>query len=118
MRKQGQQYEEIAKSYLKNRGLSPICDNFNCRVGEIDLIMKDNNSLVFIEVKQRANNDFGGAISAVTPAKQRRIIKTAMVYCQSKHINFEQQACRFDVVAITGSIEPYQFQWVKNAFPN
>ncbi len=118
MRAQGQKCEQIAKTYLLKQGLLEICDNFTSRVGEIDLIMLDNECIVFIEVKQRTSNNFGGAINAVTVKKQQRIIKTAMFYCQVNHINFEQLACRFDVVAMTGLNEPYQIQWVKSAFPN
>jgi len=87
-------------------------------MGEIDLIMDDCNTLVFVEVKQRSSPNFGGPLAAVTLKKQQRIIKSAMYYCMTNNINFEQQACRFDVVAITGNNSPYEIQWVKNAFPN
>lgn len=118
MREQGLFFEQVAKDYLVKNGLVLYVENFNCRTGEIDLIMDDHNTLVFIEVKQRANSNFGGALAAVTAKKQQRIIKSAMYYCLTKNINFEQQACRFDVVAITGDCPPYDIQWVKNAFPN
>mgnify|MGYP000170996832 CR=1 FL=1 len=118
MRTQGTFFEQIAKEYLLNSHLALETENFNCKLGEIDLVMTDGNTMVFVEVKQRANNHYGGALAAVTPKKQQRIIKSAMFYCQTKNINFEQQACRFDVVAITGGSPPYQIQWVKNAFPN
>ena len=117
MRQLGQKFEQQAKKYLENSGLVPICDNFTTRVGEIDLIMSDNNTLVFIEVKYRATNNFGGALVAVSTSKQRKIIKAAMFYCLSNNINFEHVASRFDVVAITGSSEPFQIEWVKSAFP-
>lgn len=118
MRKQGQKFEQRAKNYLKNLGLVPVCDNFNTKVGEIDLIMSDNNILVFIEVKYRASASFGGAIAAISSSKQQKIIKAAMYYCLVNNINFEHVASRFDVVAITGSHEPFDIQWVKNAFPS
>lgn len=118
MRAQGTAFEQIAKEYLQNSKLKHIEANFHCKVGEIDLIMLEQNTLVFVEVKQRSSVSFGGALSAVTLKKQQRIIKSAMLYCQSKNINFEQQAIRFDVVAITGAKPPYEIQWVKNAFPN
>lgn len=118
MRTRGTVFEQMAKEYLQNNGLKPICENFNCKVGEIDLIMWQGNTLVFVEVKQRAGSSFGGALAAVTAKKQHRIVKSAMFYCQIQKINFEQQACRFDVVAITGGRPPYEIQWVKNAFPN
>lgn len=118
MRTQGAAFEQMAKEYLQRNKLKHICENFNCKVGEVDLIMQQGNTLVFVEVKQRANKHFGGALAAVTHKKQQRIIKSAMFYCQKEKINFEQQACRFDVVAITGDKPPYEIQWVKNAFPN
>ena len=117
MREQGNKFEQIAKTHLQNHGLVAICDNFSCRVGEIDLIMSDNKTLVFVEVKQRASEAFGGALAAISAAKQNRIIKSAMLYCQLNNINFEQQASRFDVVAITGSAEPLKIEWIKHAFP-
>ena len=117
MRKQGQMFEQFAKNYLENRGLVPVCDNFNSRIGEIDLIMLDNNVLVFVEVKFRSSNSFGGAIAAISASKQQKIIKTAMFYSLTKSINFEHTASRFDVVAITGASEPLDIQWIKNAFP-
>ena len=117
MRKQGQKFEQLAKLHLKNRGLVPVCDNFNSSGGEIDLIMLDNNVLVFIEVKFRTNNSFGGALAAVSLSKQQKIIKTAMFYCLTNNLNFEHTASRFDVVAITGSKEPFDIEWIKNAFP-
>jgi len=118
MRSQGSAFEQMAKEYLLRHNLNYICENFNCKVGEIDLIMSQGDCLIFVEVKQRANNNYGGALSAVTAKKQQRIIKSAMFYCTKHKINFEQQACRFDVVAITGASPPYEIQWVKNAFPN
>jgi len=118
MRAQGSAFEQIAKEYLQNHKLRYICENFTCKVGEIDLIMSHDNSLIFVEVKQRANNHYGGALAAVTIKKQQRIIKSAMFYCQQQNINFEQQACRFDVVAITGTSAPYEIEWVKSAFPD
>jgi len=117
MRKQGQKFEQLAKKHLKNRGLVPVCDNFNSSGGEIDLIMLDNNVLVFIEVKFRTSSGFGGALAAVSLSKQQKIIKTAMFYCLTNNLNFEHTASRFDVVAITGSKEPFDIEWIKNAFP-
>ena len=118
MRAQGQKFEQMAKTHLQKRGLVPVCDNFNARVGEIDLIMSDNETLVFVEVKYRASTKFGGAIASVSATKQKKIIKTAMYYCLVNDLNFEHVAIRFDVVAITGAIAPFELQWVKNAFPN
>jgi len=118
MRAQGSVFEQVAKEYLLGYKLNVVGENFNCKLGEIDLIMSHNDLLIFVEVKQRASDNFGGALAAVTAQKQRRIIKSAMFYCQKHHINFEQQACRFDVVAITGTCPPYKIQWVKNAFPD
>jgi len=118
MRKQGSFFEQVAKEHLLSQKHTLASENFSCKMGEIDLIMNDRNTLVFVEVKQRASPSFGGPLAAVTLKKQQRIIKSAMYYCLVNNINFEQQACRFDVVAITGNNPPYEIQWVKNAFPN
>lgn len=116
MRKRGQEFEAAAKTYLLQQGLESICDNFHCRLGEIDLIMSTGDVLVFVEVKYRASSRYGGAVAAVSTSKQRKLIKTANYYLHSNGINVYQQHCRFDVMAITGQLTNPQFEWFKNAF--
>lgn len=104
----GQAGEDRALDYLAAQGLTLVERNFRCKVGEIDLVMNDRGSLVFVEVRRRDGRDFGGAIASVTPAKQRRMVRAAQFYL----LRFRQlPPCRFDVVAIDGT----GLQWLRNA---
>ena len=108
----GQQYEQLAADYLQRKGLSLIAQNYQCKAGEIDLIMRDGQTLVFIEVKYRASTAFGGAAAAVTRAKQQKLLRACRWYLQQQRLS--DHACRLDVLAIEGQI-PYEYQWIKNA---
>lgn len=119
-REQGAFTEDLACQFLEAKGFKLIERNFNCRLGEIDLIMQDKNSLVFIEVRYRKNNHFGSGAESVTYSKQQKLIKTASLYLQ-QHSKLNACPARFDVVSITGSIESdnlnnIDFDWVSNAF--
>ena len=119
-REQGQYTESLACQYLENKGFKLIEKNFNCRLGEIDLIMKDNDSLVFVEVRYRRSNNFGSGAESVTANKQSKLIKTASLYLQ-KHDKYNKNPARFDIVSITGIIETNDinniyFDWIENAF--
>lgn len=107
---QGSTQEERACEYLQSEGLHLITQNFSCRMGEIDLIMQDKNSLVFVEVRYRANKQFGGSAASVTKGKQRKIIKTALFY-QQRHA--PKSNMRFDVIAIESDNE---IHWIPSAF--
>ena len=112
MNKLGQLYEKLALAYLQQQGLQLVQQNFQCKAGEIDLVMRDNNSLVFVEVKYRASSAFGGALAAVTKAKQQKLLRASRWYLQQH--NATNLACRLDVLAIEGQ-PPYQYNWIKNA---
>ncbi|MBC3881705.1 YraN family protein [Undibacterium sp. LX40W] len=103
----GDAAEERALVYLQAQGLQLVQRSFLCKGGEIDLIMRDAGFLVFVEVRQRADARFGGAIASVTAAKQKRLIHAAQIYLQGLRT---QPPCRFDLVAIEGE----QLQWLKN----
>jgi putative endonuclease len=105
---QGGACEQRALRYLKQQGLQLVESNFNCKVGEIDLIMRDGDSLVFVEVRQRADREHGGAAASITPAKQRRIIRAAQFYLLRHQ---PLPPCRIDVVAIDG----VELNWIRNA---
>ncbi len=112
----GNDYESLAETYLKKNGLNSIDRNFHSRFGEIDLIMMDQTTLVFTEVRFRKNADFGGALSSVTRNKQLKIVRTAEFFI-SKNRNYHSHNCRFDVVGIEKDKENnLQFNWIKNAF--
>ncbi len=73
----GTKAEDDALAFLQGQGLTPVTRNFRCRSGEIDLIMQDGNTLVFVEVRKRKNRLYGGAAASITPAKQQKLIKNA-----------------------------------------
>jgi len=108
---QGVKSEKRALAYLQEQGLSLLCQNYYCRFGEIDLIMLDQDTLVFIEVRYRKNSDFGGALASISKRKQGRIIKTAKHYLAQ----FENEPyCRFDAIAIDQQCTIPE--WIQNAF--
>ena len=119
-REQGEYTENLACQFLETKGFELIEKNFNCRMGEIDIIMKDKDSLVFVEVRYRKNNIFGSGAESITASKQSKLIKTASLYLQ-QHDKLNKYPARFDVVSITGFIETtnidnINFDWIKNAF--
>ncbi len=112
----GQVNETLAEEHLIQQGLKTLDRNFHSRFGEIDLIMRDQQTLVFVEVKYRKSAAFGGAISAISLQKQTKIRLCANYYLQQHGLNAYNTACRFDVVAIQASSTNTQITWLKNAF--
>ena len=105
----GTQAEQWAAQYLQQHGLKPVAQNYRSRFGEIDLIMQDGATLVFIEVRLRRNANFGGAAASIDARKQQRIIRTAQQYLAGlAHLPL----CRFDAVLM----DDHGMQWLKNAF--
>ena len=112
----GLEAEESCCDYLQKQGLTLIEKNFFCRFGEIDLIMKEDNTIVFFEVRYRKNDYYGGAIESVTPAKQKKVRSSVENYLQ---INTIRNNARIDVVAMTQDLanaSGFSFNWIKNAF--
>jgi len=107
---QGEMAEQLALNYLSQQGLQLRERNFRCRLGELDLIMTDKQTLVIVEVRFRKNNHYGSAAESVTVSKQSRIIAATQVYLSR---NQSDGAIRFDVVAISGDLV---INWIKNAF--
>ncbi len=111
LRRQGNKAEDQAANYLKEKGYKILARNFSCKMGEIDIIVQDaQKTLVFVEVKQRKTNLFGGGLAAVNKAKQRRITLTAAAYIKKTKINYS--ALRFDIITVTGGV----VQHYENAF--
>ena len=111
LRRQGNKAEDQATQYLKEKGYKILDRNFSCKVGEIDIIAQDTQkTLVFVEVKQRKTNLFGGGLAAVNKAKQRRITLTAAAYIKKTKINYT--ALRFDIITVTAGV----IQHYENAF--
>ena len=114
-RQQGSHWESKAESFLRRNGLKTLQKNFHGRIGEIDLVMLDGLTLVFVEVRFRSNTHFGSGADSVTPAKQRKIIQAAtrFLQCNRQH---RERPCRFDVVSIgTGAGRP-EMNWIRSAF--
>lgn len=117
--KQGEDAEAACCVYLKSQGLKLVNKNFNCRYGEIDLIMLDNKVLVFVEVRFRKNTHYGGGLESVTAVKQQKLRKTAELYLQQ---NRQYKNARFDVVSMAKNTQttlagqPYTYDWIPNAF--
>jgi putative endonuclease len=97
-REKGAQGEETARRYLQARGYHILVSNFRARTGEIDIIMKDRDEIVFVEVKSARSDTFGNPAEWVSAFKQRRIIRTSLVYVQAKGLT----ACpmRYDVITV------------------
>ncbi len=111
----GKQAEKKACRYLQRQGLKLLTKNYHSRFGEIDLIMQDNDTLIFIEVRCRQDNAQVSAAESVNFSKIQKIHKTAEHYL----IQFEQvPVCRFDVIAMTYNKKnsDYTIDWIKNAF--
>lgn len=111
----GKKYEKVALTYLRKSGLNLLEQNFHCRLGEIDLILKDCKTLVFVEVRYRKTQTRGTAIDTIHFYKQKKIIQTAKLYLLSKGLT-EQVACRFDVVGVFYQDSKLCCHWIKNAF--
>lgn len=112
----GSNAEGIAAEYLKKQGLILIASNYHSRMGEVDLIMQEDETVVFVEVRYRTSKKYGEAVETITYTKQNKIIKTAERFLQEKKWN-ERYPCRFDVVTIEPSHgEGTSINWLKNAF--
>lgn len=107
----GNAAEALAATYLQSFKLKLLDKNFRCPYGEIDLIMQDGNTLVFVEVRMRSSAIFGGALMSITPDKQEKLKRTAQRYMQLHG----EQACRFDVV-LMHAVDVNAVEWLKNAF--
>ena len=115
-RQQGSLTEEFAAQHLISQGLQLIDKNIHCRQGEIDLVMRDGATYVFVEVKYRKNNHFGGALAAVSYAKQQKIKHCVTFYLHQSGLNEYNTPCRCDVIALTGDIQQPEITWLQNAF--
>ena len=102
--------EEQAHQFLINKGLKPVCRNYRCKQGELDLIMTDHQTLVIIEVRFRQTDRYGSAVESVTRTKQSRIIAATQCYLSSQS---GDRPVRFDVIAISGN---GKVEWIQNAF--
>jgi putative endonuclease len=109
--KAGARAEQVAAAYLGAKGLALIEANYRCRLGEIDLVLRDGDTIVFAEVRLRTNADFGGAAYSVDRRKQSRLIAAARSWLAGK----SEVPCRFDVVLLD-RLDPPRIDWIRDAF--
>ena len=104
--------EDRALAYLTAQGLSLVARNVGSKLGELDLIMRDGQTVVFVEVRVRRSAAFGGAAASVTPAKQQKMQRQAQAWLKQRFGDRQWPACRFDVCAI----EAGTMNWIRDAF--
>ena len=111
----GKHYENMARRYLETQGLKTIAQNYHCPLGEIDIIMSDDDVVAFVEVRYRKCQDFGGGIGSIDYKKQQKIIRASHFFLKSPKYqhHLKHRGCRFDVVSIHGKST---LNWVKQAF--
>jgi putative endonuclease len=111
----GAEAETFAQNYLIEQGLQLIARNFSCKLGEIDLIMRDSDQMVFIEVRYRKQIGYGSSQESVNYFKQQKLIKAASYYLQTQGL-YNSQSCRFDMVALAKQANGFKLEWIKDAF--
>lgn len=112
----GQLAEDYAQRHLQQQGLRLLCRNWSCRSGELDLVMLDGDTVVFVEVRYRRHAAWGGALESVDLRKQQKLIKAAQLFLQ-KESRWARHPCRFDVVAIgAAASDAGKPNWIQNAF--
>jgi putative endonuclease len=104
----GLRYESLALTYLEQQGLKLIAKNYSCSLGELDLILEDQDCLVFVEVRYRKIG-WTQSLETITHSKQQRLINTAMHYLQQHRLT--EMDCRFDVIGFDGD----HLEWLQNA---
>ena len=107
----GQAAEDLAAAHLHAAGLRVLTRNYLCRLGEIDLVCREGEVLVFVEVRQRRSERFGGAAGSITGRKRLRILSAARHYLMRLGC---EPACRFDVVLVRGADS--RVEWIRSAF--
>lgn len=110
----GRQGEEETCRYVQNTGMAVLERNYFTRTGEIDIIARDGETIVFIEVKTRRGTRYGSAAEAVTPAKIKKILRAAQAYIQAE--NLHDSNFRFDVAEVYGQGGRFEINYIKHAF--
>lgn len=113
----GEAQEQTAARYLETQGLQLICSNYQCKLGEIDLIMRSEVCLVFVEVRYRRSLAFGTPAESVNYRKQRKLVRTAQSYLKMLQLT-NHIPCRFDVLGMSPGRQPgsLHFDWIQSAF--
>ncbi len=112
-RARGSRIERLAADWLVARGLVLLAANQQFKGGELDLVMRDGETLVFVEVRHRTDSRHGHPLETITATKQRRLIHAARFYLARNRLSCP---CRFDALAVTGTPPALDFDWVQSAF--
>ncbi|MDE1892821.1 MAG: YraN family protein [Pseudomonadota bacterium] len=115
MRAAGDVFEQRACAELERAGLKLLARNYNTRFGELDLVMLDRDTVVFVEVRHRRNASHGDAAASITAGKQAKLIKAAALW-RTTHAQWAQFNCRFDVVTYDGHPDHARMEWLRSAF--
>jgi putative endonuclease len=108
--------EELAADYLRSQGLDIVARNLRCKAGELDLVCRDGDLLVIVEVRHRGGRDYGGAVASVTLSKKRKLIRAAGFHWQRRSA-WRLRAMRFDVIALQGPLDAApELIWIRDAF--
>lgn len=112
----GRAVETQASTYLTSQfGFKLVTANYSCKVGEIDLIMQDGDTLVFVEVRYRAQDDYGSALESIDRRKQCKVIRAAKYYLLENNL-WEKVPCRFDALVVQATPEKENIEWIRDAF--
>ena len=115
--KAGREAEASARAHLEQHGLRLLAQNWTCRRGELDLVMLDGDTVVFVEVRSRRHSAWGGALESVDWRKRERLTISAELFLQ-QNARWNNHACRFDIVAIDARTpgSAGRLNWIPNAF--
>ncbi len=114
-RARGAAVEAAARSHLVAHGLVPVAANVNYRLGELDLVMRDGDTIAFVEVRYRGRDDYGGGAESIDWRKRRRLVRAAQLFLQ-RHPALANDPCRFDVVEASGDPGAPELNWMRDAF--
>jgi putative endonuclease len=112
---QGRLAEDCAAEFLRQKGLSLLTRNARYTVGELDLVLRDGDTLVFAEVRQRKSDLFGGAAQSIDRRKMRKCARAAQCWLK-QHPQLAHLPCRFDAVLLTGTENNWKIDWLRDAF--
>ena len=114
-RQRGAAVEAAARAHLLDAGLRPVAANASYRLGELDLVMLDGDTLVFVEVRYRSDDRFGGGAVSVDWRKQHKLVRAAQLFLM-RHRRYADAPCRFDVVDASGDPGAPVLDWIRDAF--
>ena len=109
---EGANAEALAARFLSRRGLAIVERNWRRRCGELDLVARDGDTLVFVEVRLRRRGDFGGAAASITAAKRARLVNAANLYLARLP---RTPPCRFDAILLD-ALDPAHIEWLRDIF--